>query len=68
MGLGAEGYSAAAATSMDVIAVATAHLGFLWLASALSAVVLISPTQMLPLIAFAHAVLFMNINCFGHQV
>ena len=35
MGLGAEGYSAAAATSMDVIAVATAHLGFLWLASAL---------------------------------
>ena len=26
MGLGAEGYSAAAATSMDVIAVATAHL------------------------------------------
>ena len=35
MGPGAEGYSAAAATSMDVIAAATAQLDFLWLASAL---------------------------------
>ena len=38
MGFGAEGYSAAAATSMDMKAVATAHLGFLCFASALWAV------------------------------
>ena len=31
----AEGYSAAAATSLDMIVVAAVHLGFLWLASAL---------------------------------
>ena len=35
MGLGAERYSAAAATSMDVIAVARVHFSFLWPASTL---------------------------------